>query len=157
MALCLVALVVFSVMSLGSAKYRPLAKETFKCVTKTLMLSPCDMAFEQRVKAKVTAKLLNIYPPLARVFYWNFRVFVGIHWNILCFADLHCLLVLQLCRLRLMRARWNVLSDSDRMVYPARRASCHVLGLGRYRCDRCVPANSKAEKVTRGVRRISAQ
>jgi len=75
MALCLVALVVFSLMSLGSAKYRPLAKEAFKCVTKTLMLSPCDMAFEQRVKAKVTAKLLDVYPPLARAFYWNFRIF----------------------------------------------------------------------------------
>jgi hypothetical protein len=33
------------------------------------------MAFEQRVKAKVTAKLLKVYPPLARTFYWNFRVF----------------------------------------------------------------------------------
>jgi len=75
MVLCLVALLVFSVMSLGSAKYRPLAKEAFKCVTKTLMLSPCDMAFEQRVKAKVTAKLLNVSPPLARTFYWNFKVF----------------------------------------------------------------------------------
>ena len=75
MVLCLVALVVFSIMSIGSAKYRSLARETFKCVTKTLMLSPCDMAFEQRVKAKVTAKLLKVYPPLARVFYWNFKVF----------------------------------------------------------------------------------
>jgi hypothetical protein len=73
--LCLVALVAFSILSVGSAKYRPLAREAFKCVTKTLMLSPCDMAFEQRVKAKVTAKLLNVYPPLARLFYWNFRVF----------------------------------------------------------------------------------
>jgi hypothetical protein len=75
MVLCLVALVVFSIMSIGSAKYRSLARETFKCVTKTLMLSPCDMAFEQRVKAKVTAKLLKVYPPLARVFYWNFKAF----------------------------------------------------------------------------------
>ena len=75
MVLCLVALVVFSLMSVGSAKYRPLAREAFKCVTKTLMLSPCDMAFEQRVKAKGTAKLLKVYPPLARAFYWNFRAF----------------------------------------------------------------------------------
>jgi hypothetical protein len=75
MVLCLVGLIVFSVMSLGSAKYRPMAKELFKCVSKTLRLSPCDMAFEQRVKAKVTAKLLNVYPPLARAFYWNFRAF----------------------------------------------------------------------------------
>ena len=62
-------------MSIGSAKYRSLARETFKCVTKTLMLSPCDMAFEQRIKAKITAKLLKVYPPLARAFYWNFKVF----------------------------------------------------------------------------------
>jgi len=75
MVLCLVALVVFSIMSVGSAKYRSLAREAFKCVTKTLMLSPCDMAFEQRVKAQVTAKLLKVYPPLARFFYWNFKVF----------------------------------------------------------------------------------
>lgn len=62
-------------MSVGSTKYRRLAKESFKCVTKTLMLSPCDMAFEQRVKSKVTAKLLKLSPNLARVFYRNFRVF----------------------------------------------------------------------------------
>lgn len=75
MPLCLVALVVFSAMSIFSSKYRRLAKEAFKCVMKTLTLSPCDMAFEQRVKAKVTAKLLNISPALARGFYRNFRIF----------------------------------------------------------------------------------
>ncbi|MGD0176302.1 MAG: hypothetical protein ABSC50_05695 [Candidatus Bathyarchaeia archaeon] len=75
MPLCLVALVVFSAMSIFSSKYRRLAKEAFKCVLKTLTLSPCDMAFEQRVKAKVTAKLLNISPALARGFYRNFRIF----------------------------------------------------------------------------------
>jgi phosphatidylglycerophosphate synthase len=62
-------------MSIFSSKYRRLAKEAFKCVMKTLTLSPCDMAFEQKVKAKVTAKLLNISPTLARGFYRNFRIF----------------------------------------------------------------------------------
>lgn len=75
MPLCLVALVAFSVMSIWSAKYRRLAKEAFKCVTKTLTLSPCDMEFEQKVKAKVTAKLLKVSPTLARSFYRNFRIF----------------------------------------------------------------------------------
>ena len=78
MPLCLVALFVFSIMSLGSAKYRPLAKQAFKCFTKTLTLSPCDMAFEQRVKAKGTAILLKVSPALARVFYRNFRIFAWI-------------------------------------------------------------------------------
>jgi hypothetical protein len=36
------------------------------------------MAFEQRVKAKVTAKLLNVWPTLARFFYRNFRIFAWI-------------------------------------------------------------------------------
>lgn len=75
MPLCIVALVIFSVMSIWSAKYRKLAKETFKCVTKTLMLSPCDMDFEQKVKARVTAKLLALNPMLAKAFYRNFRIF----------------------------------------------------------------------------------
>ena len=87
MVLCLVALVVFSLMSVGSAKYRPLAREAFKCFTKTLTLSPCDMAFEQRVKAKGTAKLLKVYPPLARLFYWNFRAFAWA-FTIIFFASL---------------------------------------------------------------------
>lgn len=105
MPLCLVALVVFSVMSIWSAKYRRLAKEAFKCVTKTLMLSPCDMAFEQKVKAKVTAKLLNISPTLARGFYQNFRIFVGIYRHFLCITIHYSVFLLQLRSLRLMRSR----------------------------------------------------
>jgi len=73
MVLCIVALVVFSVLSVGSAKYRHWAREAFKCVLKNLTLSPCDVGLEQRIKAKVTAKLL-VVPPLARFFYWNFGV-----------------------------------------------------------------------------------
>jgi len=72
--LCLVAFVVFSIMSLWSAKYRALAREAFECVAKMVRLSPCDVSFEQRVKAKVTAKLMSI-PWLARNFYRHFRVF----------------------------------------------------------------------------------
>ena len=73
MALCLVALVVFSVMSVGSAKYRKLTHDAFKCFLKTLTLSPCDVGLEQRIKGKVTAKLLSI-PRLARFVYRNFKV-----------------------------------------------------------------------------------
>ena len=71
MALCIVALVVFSVMSVGSAKYKKLARDAFRCVIKTLTLSPCDVALEQRIKGKITAKLLRT-PRLARFFYRNF-------------------------------------------------------------------------------------
>ena len=73
LVLCIVALVVFSVMSVGSAKYKKLAREALRCVFKTLTLSPCDVALEQRVKGKITAKLLGT-PRLARFFYRNFTV-----------------------------------------------------------------------------------
>ena len=64
----------FSIMGLWSTKYRKLARETFKCVIKTIQLRPCEASFEQRVKSKITAKLM-FSAPLARTFYRNFRVF----------------------------------------------------------------------------------
>lgn len=86
MVLCLVALVVFSIMSVGSARYRVWAREALRCVLKNLTLSPCDVAIEQKIKGKVTAKLL-VVPPLARFFY---RHFSAISWlfTITFFASL---------------------------------------------------------------------
>ena len=73
MALCIVALVVFSVMSVGSAKYKKLARDAFGCFLKTITLSPCDVGLEQKIKGKITAKLLS-FPRLARFVYRNFKV-----------------------------------------------------------------------------------
>jgi hypothetical protein len=66
-----VALVVFSVMSVSSAKYKKLARDALRCVLKNLTLSPCDVGLEQKIKGKITAKLLG-RPRLARFFYRNF-------------------------------------------------------------------------------------
>jgi len=73
MVLCIVAMVVFSILSVGSAKYRRLAREAMKCVFKNLTFSPCDVKLEQKIKGKVTAKLLR-FPTVARFFYRNFKV-----------------------------------------------------------------------------------
>ena len=73
MALCIVALIVFSAMSVTSTKYKQLARDAFRCVVKTLTLSPCDVGLEQRIKGKVTAKLLRV-PRLARLFYRHFTI-----------------------------------------------------------------------------------
>jgi hypothetical protein len=86
MVLCIVAMVVFSVLSLGSAKYRPYAKEAVRCVFKNLTFSPCDAKLEQKIKGKVTAKLLR-FPTLARVFYRNFRI-ISWAFTITFFASL---------------------------------------------------------------------
>jgi hypothetical protein len=73
LVLCIVALVIFSVMSVGSTKYKQLARDALRCVLKNLTLTPCDVGLEQRIKGKITAKLLPV-PRLARFFYKNFTI-----------------------------------------------------------------------------------
>jgi hypothetical protein len=72
MVICIVALVVFSFLSIASARYRPLAKDAFKCVFKMIQFKPCDVQLETKIKTKITSKLM-IIPSLARFFYKYFK------------------------------------------------------------------------------------
>ncbi len=72
--LCFLALIVFAVLSLFSAKYRPLAKEAFKCVFLKMTLRPCEGALDVRLKAETT-KLFMFYPPLASAIFKHFELF----------------------------------------------------------------------------------
>ena len=72
MVICIIALVVFSFLSIVSARYRPLAKDAFKCVFLMVQLKPCTVGLEDKIKTKVTSKLMRV-PPLARFFYKNFK------------------------------------------------------------------------------------
>ena len=71
MVICIIALAVFGVMGIFSAKYRQLAKDAFHCTFNMIQLKPCDTGFEQRVKSYVTTKLMPI-PSVAKFFYNNF-------------------------------------------------------------------------------------
>ncbi len=73
MVICIVALVVLAVLSLFSAKYRPLAREAFRCVARTVRLKPCDTGFDTKVKAAVTGRLMGRSPGLAGWVHRNFR------------------------------------------------------------------------------------
>jgi protein-disulfide isomerase len=64
-------------MSIFSAKYRPLAKEGFRCVFRTLTLRPCDTGLDERIKAEVVSGMLRYSPPAARL---TNRHFVLISW-----------------------------------------------------------------------------
>jgi glutaredoxin len=66
MVLCFIAFFVFAGMSIFSAKYRPIAKEAFQCVFKTIMLKPCDTGLDDRIKADIVAKILKFSPSAAR-------------------------------------------------------------------------------------------
>ncbi len=73
MVICIVALVVFSFLSIVSTRYRPLAHDAFKCVFLMVQLKPCNVGLEEKIKSKVTSKLMKM-PKLARFFYRNFRM-----------------------------------------------------------------------------------
>ncbi len=72
MVICIVALIVFSFLSIVSARYRPLAKDAFKCVYRMATFRPCDVQLETKIKTKITSKLMVI-PSLARFFYKYFK------------------------------------------------------------------------------------
>lgn len=86
MVICIVALVVFSILSIFSAKYRPLAKDAFECVFRMITLRPCNVKLEERIKTKMTTKLMK-FPNIARVFYKHFKLFSWM-FTILFFASL---------------------------------------------------------------------
>jgi glutaredoxin len=77
MVLCIIAFFILAVMSIFSAKYRPMAKEAFGCVFKTIMLKPCDTGMDDRIKADVVSKVLKVSPTAAR---FTNRHFTFISW-----------------------------------------------------------------------------
>lgn len=64
--ICLIALVVFGVLGLFSAKYRDFAREAFSCVTLRMTLRKCNSRFDEQMKAKITARLIAVSPQLAK-------------------------------------------------------------------------------------------
>ncbi|MCX6820404.1 MAG: hypothetical protein NT016_00400 [Candidatus Aenigmarchaeota archaeon] len=70
--ICLFALFAFAVLGIFSAKYRPMAKEAFRCTFLKLTFKPCDTQLDQRIKSKLTSKLLPRAPALAKFVYKNF-------------------------------------------------------------------------------------
>lgn len=75
--ICIIALIVLAILSIFSAKYRPHAKEALNCVARRLTLRPCTVRFDQNVKAKITSKLLQKSPGLAR---FTHKHFEAISW-----------------------------------------------------------------------------
>jgi len=73
MVICLIALPVFAVLALFSAKYRPFAKEAFNCVFKRMTFRKCDTGFDKKLKAKITGKLMSKSPKTGAFVYKNFE------------------------------------------------------------------------------------
>lgn len=72
--ICLIALVVFGIMSIFSVSFRPLAKEAFSCVFRRMTLRKCDTGFDQKMKAGITGKLMKRSPRVARFVHNHFEL-----------------------------------------------------------------------------------
>lgn len=87
MSICIIAAVVLGIMGVFSAKYRRWAKEAFSCVARRLTLRPCESSFNQRVKAKVTGKLMHRSPGAARLVNKHFEALSWV-FTIILFTSL---------------------------------------------------------------------
>lgn len=72
--ICVLALIVFSVLALFSAKYRPLAKEAFDCVFRKMTLRKCETGLDTRIKAQLTSMFHRISPKMGRAVYKRFEL-----------------------------------------------------------------------------------
>ncbi|VVC01319.1 Thioredoxin [uncultured archaeon] len=70
--LCFVALFVFAILGIFSAKYRALFFEALGCVGRTLTLRPCESKLDERIKATLIANILERSPTIARLIHQHF-------------------------------------------------------------------------------------
>lgn len=75
MVLCIIAFFVFAIMSLFSAKYRPLARKSFDCVFRMFTFRPCDTGLDDQIKAELVSGLLKFSPGAAKILNRHFTLF----------------------------------------------------------------------------------
>ena len=73
--ICIIALIVFGILGIFSAKYRIIAKEAFGCVFKKLTLRKCDTGLDTRLKSQITGSFMKFSPATGRLLYRYFEWF----------------------------------------------------------------------------------
>jgi protein-disulfide isomerase len=87
MILCFVALFVFAVLGIFSAKYRALFFEALGCTITTITLRPCQSRLDERIKSTIIASILQRSPQLAKIVHQNFAV-LSVIFSILFFGSM---------------------------------------------------------------------
>jgi len=59
--LCWIALPIFAVLGIFSAKYRKLTIESLECLFKTATFQKCKSGLDDRIKSQITGKLLKYF------------------------------------------------------------------------------------------------
>jgi len=70
----LIALVVFAVLGLISAKYRGYFFEAADCVFRKVTLRKCNTSFDQKMKMKISTKVTAVNKPLGGFVFKHFEV-----------------------------------------------------------------------------------
>lgn len=89
---CIAAFIVFTILSIFSATYRPLAKAAWHCTWKRLSFQPCDISFGDEMRGRLLSKLIFRMPRLAkfldRWLNWISFVFVALSiWSLVYVAN----------------------------------------------------------------------
>lgn len=63
---CIAAFIVFAILAIFSASFRPLAAKAWHCVLRRITFRPCDISFGEEMKGKLLSKLVFTHPRLAR-------------------------------------------------------------------------------------------
>lgn len=89
---CIAAFIVFAVLAVFSASYRPLAAKAWHCVLRRVTFRPCDITFGEEMKSKLVGKLVFTHPRLARFLNrwinWISFAFVALSvWSLLYVAN----------------------------------------------------------------------
>ena len=92
MVFCIVGFVVFGVLAVFSAKYRTYFRETVHCIKRQVTLRPCDTQFDEKMKSKISAKLIRISPGMAGFVY---RKFWLVSWMFLILTIISIALIAQ--------------------------------------------------------------
>ena len=71
--ICVVAMVVFAMLGVFSAKYRSYAAEAFSCVFNRITLRPCETGFDQKMKMKVVTKTFKRSKRIGKFMYKHFE------------------------------------------------------------------------------------
>ncbi len=72
--ICFIALIVFAVMGIFSAKYRDYSREAFDCVFRRLTLRKCNTSFDKKMKMKLTGKIMKKSPKTGGFVFKHFEL-----------------------------------------------------------------------------------
>lgn len=89
---CIAAFIVFAILAIFSASFRPLAAKAWHCVLRRVTFRPCDISFGEEIKGKLVGKLIFTHPRLARFLNrwidWLSFIFVVLSvWSLLYVAN----------------------------------------------------------------------